>query len=118
MKRKSFLAIACLVSFSTPTDCKDLLDGGGTAPEVNVFASSSCAHGSISASVDVTIKGETFRFGPSCGFSFDHKFRTKKGVKCEIHAGMCSGFWPSQRFEVSCADGTKGSSNIACPPKK
>ena len=118
MRQKIFLGIICVAAFSTPSECKDLLDGIFAPLEITVFASSSCAYAAASSSVDVTIKGEKFRFDPSCTSSFDHQFRTKKGMKCEIHAGMCSSYGTSRSIDVTCADGTRGWASIACPEKK
>jgi hypothetical protein len=118
MRRNIFLVIVYAGMFSTLSACKDLPDGVISAPEIIVFASSSCAYASASSSVDATIKGETFRFDPSCTSSFDHHFRTKRGMKCEIHAGTCSSFGTSKSIDVRCADGTHGWASIACPEKK
>lgn len=74
-----------------------------------------CVDGRISMDVIVKVGDEKFNFDPSCGFSFGEDFKTKAGVKCEVKAGMCSGFSPEKRLEVSCEDGSSAGVDIKCP---
>jgi len=73
-----------------------------------------CADGDMSMDVDVYIDGEKFSMNPSCAFSFDEDIETRKGVECEIEAGMCSPFSPKGRFVVECEDDRKASIPILC----
>jgi hypothetical protein len=74
-----------------------------------------CVKSWISMDVDVTVDSESFSFDPSCRFSFDDSFKTKKGLKCDVRAGMCSVFSPKNQFEVSCDDGSSEKVIIDCP---
>lgn len=74
-----------------------------------------CLDGRISMDVDVRVDGEQFSFSPSCSFSFDNSFTTKKGRSCEVSAGMCSAFSPEKRFEVSCEGLSDEGVDIQCP---
>ena len=74
-----------------------------------------CVDGWVSMDVTVTVGDEEFDFDPSCSFSFDEDFETRAGVKCEVEAGMCSGFSPEERLEVSCEDGSSAYVDIECP---
>jgi hypothetical protein len=86
-------------------------------PFVSISRSNNDCISGISMSVSVTIEGETFRFNPSCGFSFNDSFTTKRKHKCKIDAGMCSGFSPANAIEVHCDDGARASTDVACPKK-
>lgn len=73
-----------------------------------------CQDGWITMDVTVIVGYQRFNFDPSCSFSFNKKFTTNAGVKCEARAGMCSSFSPRQRFEVRCEDGANARVNIKC----
>ena len=75
-----------------------------------------CVNGWISMDVTTTVDGETFSFNPSCNFSFDQTFTTSKGINCRIEAGMCSGFLPFNKIQVSC-EGASESAPVKCPKK-
>lgn len=74
-----------------------------------------CVNGFISMDVVVRVDSESFRFNPSCRFSFDDTFKTSRGVKCKISAGMCTSFSPKEKIEVSCSDGGNDSVKVKCP---
>lgn len=74
-----------------------------------------CIDGWISMDVTVTVDEETFDFSPSCSFSFSESFVTSKGTQCEIEAGMCSGFSPEKKLEVTCEDLSTEYVEILCP---
>jgi len=78
---------------------------------------SDCLDGWISMDVTITVDGEDFDFEPSCNSSFDDDFETKSGKKCEVEAGMCSGFSPENKLEVECDDGSDEEIEIYCPRK-
>lgn len=77
-----------------------------------------CLRGWISMDVEVRVDGLKFDFSPSCNFSFLREFKTVKGMKCRINAGMCSAFSPKNKFEVRCDDGAFESVKILCLDKK
>ncbi len=76
-----------------------------------------CLEGWLGMDFTIKVDDESFDFRASCDFSFDEEFTTKSGVKCEIEAGMCSGFSPEKRFEVECDDGSEEGIDILCPQK-
>lgn len=63
--------------------------------------------------ITVLVDGEEFEFDPSCGFNFTESFTTKKGIDCEVEAGMCTSWDPEGRFEVEC-DGVREGISIVC----
>lgn len=77
-----------------------------------------CKDSWISMDVTVEVDGESFSFDPSCEFSFNKDFKTKKGLSCKAQAGMCSSFSPRNRFEVSCDDGSQEGVQIECQQDK
>lgn len=81
------------------------------------FDKPKCLQGSMSMDIEVTVKKETFKFSPSCSFSFSNDFKTKDGTKCSIKAGMCSSFSPKERFEVECDKLKKATVGIPCKGK-
>jgi hypothetical protein len=88
---------------------------GSSGVQIN-HDSQDCAMGWLSMDVVVSVHGEQFKFDPSCSFSYSDSFTTKKKIKCKIESGMCSGFLPAQRIDVSCDDG--GSSSVSFQCKK
>ena len=76
---------------------------------------SDCVNGWVSMDVTVRVDGETFKFTPSCKFSFNESFKTKEGRECRIDAGMCSSFSPTNKIEVVCKPGSQDSVTVDCP---
>jgi hypothetical protein len=74
-----------------------------------------CVDRQISMDVSVKVGRDSFRFGPSCDFSFDSNFKTSGGSICRVRSGMCSDFSPKNLFEVQCDDGSSGAIPIKCP---
>lgn len=74
-----------------------------------------CLDGWISMDVTVRVDGESFKFNPSCSFSFSKRFKTNSGLECKVEAGMCSGFFPENKIEVSCEDYSSESVTVDCP---
>lgn len=107
MKQKINLIILCSLLFSAPSTLAGL---------INIdHDESDCVDGWISMDVRVTVDSESFDFNPSCNFSFDDDFVTSEGTECEISAGMCSSFFPLNKFEVSCEGHITESVDIECP---
>lgn len=102
------IAMALLISISVPAFA--------SAIQIN-NDENDCVDGWISMDVTVEVGSESFRFDPSCSFSFDDQFTTSSGVECKVEAGMCSNFSPEKRFEVSCDDGSSSGVDIKCPAK-
>ncbi|MAZ47489.1 MAG: hypothetical protein CME65_02935 [Halobacteriovoraceae bacterium] len=66
-----------------------------SAPRIRIdHDRNDCQDGWITMDVTVIVGHQRFNFNPSCSFSFNKKFTTNAGVKCEAKAGMCSSFSP------------------------
>ncbi|MFH1728543.1 MAG: hypothetical protein ABIA04_08995 [Pseudomonadota bacterium] len=76
-----------------------------------------CKDGFGSMDIDVEIEDEEFEFNPSCNFSFNKKFKTHRGLECQIRSGMCSPWSPKRRVVVKCENGLARSIPIACPKR-
>lgn len=82
---------------------------------VIVYDDEDCVSGWLSMDVAVNVDGEIFKFDPSCKFSFNETFKTKKGFYCKIDAGMCSSFSPKNRIEVNCSNLGEAAVFVKCP---
>jgi len=75
---------------------------------------SACVDGKDAMRFEVTVSGERKTVKALCVVAYSETFKSKSGVSCSITSGMCSGYFPQEKFVVSCDDGQRDSVYIDC----
>jgi len=73
-----------------------------------------CADGKGAMVFEVSVSGESRKVKAMCVVAYSETFTAKSGVSCAITSGMCSGYFPQEKFIVSCDDGQRDSIGIDC----